>query len=136
MMNGLKHPSFFRPASRPTSPAPLPPASQLDGDRSTHPINKLSLSNFRRSTASSFSAVTPAVTTSTPTAPLIQDGSYLETLALKLSEAVSKALSQPTGPANASEQVLGKRPIPPGRGQALGSLIATFVLSVSRLSSI
>lgn len=132
-MNVLKNPSFFRPASRPTSPAPLPPVSQLDGDRSTHPINRLSLSNFRRSTASPFSTVT---STSTPTAPLIQDGSYLETLALKLSEAVSKALSQPTGPANASEQVLGKRPIPQGRGQALGSLIATFVLSVSRLSSI
>lgn len=127
-MNGLKHPSFFRPASRPTSPAPLQPASQLDGDRYTHPLNKLSLSNFRRSTASSTTA-TPSVITSTPTAPLIQDGSYLETLALKLSEAVSKALSQPTGPANASEQVLGKRPIPQGRGQALGSLIATELKS-------
>lgn len=123
MMNVLKNPSFFRPASRPTSPAPLPPASQLDGDRSTHPINRLSLNNFRRSTS------TTVPPTSTPTAPLIQDGSYLETLALKLSEAVSKALSQPTGPANASEQVLGRRPIPQGRGQALGSLIATELKS-------
>ena len=55
----------------------------------------------------------------------MQDGSYLEALSLKLSEAVSKALAQPSGPAG--ELLGGRRPIPAGRGQALGLLIASYV---------
>lgn len=58
-------------------------------------------------------------------APLVHDGSYLEALNLKLSEAVSKALAQPSGPANPGELVGGKRPIPTGRGRALGLVIAS-----------
>lgn len=129
MMNVLKHPSFFRPMSRPTSPAPVatpsatvPPSrpdSSLGFDRAPRPLNKLSLSNFRRPSPAPNTAPTPAPT------PLIQDGSYLEVLGLKLSEAVSKALAQPTGPAAANEQVSGRRPIPQGRGRALGALIAS-----------
>lgn len=46
-------------------------------------------------------------------------------LALKLSEAVSKSLAQPNGPPAANEQVAGRRPLPTGRGQALGGLIAS-----------
>lgn len=57
--------------------------------------------------------------------PLVHDGSYLEALNLKLSEAVSKALAQPSGPANPGELVGGKRPIPTGRGRALGLVIAS-----------
>ena len=57
----------------------------------------------------------------------MQDGSYLEALSLKLSEAVSKALAQPSGPAPAGELLGGRRPIPAGRGQALGLLIASYV---------
>jgi hypothetical protein len=49
----------------------------------------------------------------------------METLSLKLSEAVSKAFIQPSGPAVASELVGGKRPVPAGRGRALGALIAS-----------
>lgn len=56
---------------------------------------------------------------------LVQDGSYLQALSLKLSEAVSKALVQPTGPVPVGELVGGRRPIPVGRGQALGLLIAS-----------
>jgi hypothetical protein len=130
-MNVLKHPSFFRPMSRPSSPAPVatppvtaPPSrpdSSLGLDRAPRPLNKLSLSNFRRP-----SPAPSAVPAPTP-ATLVQDGTYLEMLSLKLSEAVSKALAQPTGPAAASEQVAGRRPIPQGRGHALGALIASYV---------
>ncbi|KAG5652476.1 hypothetical protein H0H81_004884 [Sphagnurus paluster] len=127
MMNVLKHPSFFRPASRPSSPPLTPPISPPNSrpssssglDRPPRSLNKLSLSNFRRpSTASS------VILNTTPTT-LVQDGSYLEMLSLKLSQAVSSALAQPTGPAAANEQVAGKQPIPKGRGHALGDLIAS-----------
>jgi hypothetical protein len=104
----MKNPSFFHP----TSPV---------FDHSPRTLNRLSLSNFRRPSP----APSPA--------PLIQDGSYLEVLSLKLSEAVSKALSQPAGPATTSEQLCGKRPIPTGRGTALGALIASCVSLISRL---
>ena len=124
MINALKHPSFFRPASRPASPvtqppnAPSRPNSSNDTDRPLRSINRISLNNFRRP---------PAGPVNAPLAPLVQDGSYLEVLSLKLSEAVSKALAQPTGPATMQEQVAGRRPIPQGRGCALGALIASFV---------
>jgi hypothetical protein len=130
MMHVLKNPSFFRPTSRPTSPAPLSPIapttrpdSGLAFERSPRAAHRLSLNNFRRPS--------PAPTApSTPT-PLIQDGSYLEILNLKLSEAVSKALIQPAGPATSSDQLVGKRPIPSGRGHALGALIASCVPFIS-----
>jgi hypothetical protein len=85
----------------------------IDRARPTH---RLSFGNFRR-------PLTP-VTSPSP-APVVQDGSYLEVLNLKLSEAVSKALAQPTGPAAPAESVGGRRPIPVGRGHALGALIAS-----------
>lgn len=122
-MNVLKHPSFFRPTSRPSSPVLAPPApSRTDSgvilDRASRPLNKLSLSSFRRSSPAPGAPAAAPIT-------LVQDGTYLEMLSLKLSEAVSKALAQPTGPAAANEQVSGKRPIPQGRGHALGTLIAS-----------
>jgi hypothetical protein len=118
----LKNPSFFWPASRPTSPAPgSPRPDQGTGyERSAHPLNKLSLSTFRRA-----SAPTPIPTATPAPATLVQDGSYLEMLNLKLSEAVSKTFVQPSGPAIANELVGGKRPVPAGRGRALGALIAS-----------
>lgn len=127
-MNVLKTPSFFRPASRPSSPAPTPPPALRSDptpvhstDRTARPLNKLALSTFRR--PSPASASSPRAT---PT-PLVQDGSYLEMLSLKLSEAVSRALAQPSGPALPYEIVAGKRPLPSGRGHALGTLIASYV---------
>lgn len=89
-------------------------------DRNSRPLNKLSFSGFKRS-SSLISVSSP------PPTLLVQDGSYLEALSLKLSEAVSKALAQPTGPALVGELVGGRRPIPAGRGQALGLLIASCV---------
>jgi hypothetical protein len=86
----------------------------------SRPLNKLSLTGFRRGSP----APSP---TSNPAAPLVQDGSYLEMLGLKLSEAVSKALAQPTAPAATNDLVAGRRPIPAGRGHALGALIASWV---------
>ena len=123
MINALKNPSFFRPMSRPASPAPTPPPTQADltttPDKATHPLtNKLSLNGFRRPTPTPLASAVPPPS-------LIQDGTYLEMLSLKFSEAVSKALAQPTGPANPGEALAGKRPLPAGRGSTLGSVIAT-----------
>ncbi|KAF9016098.1 hypothetical protein BDZ89DRAFT_1141699 [Hymenopellis radicata] len=122
-MHAIKTPSFFRPASRPSSPAPAPAPSRPDsgiGMERSRPFNKLSLTTFRRASP----APGPPATNNAP-APLIQDGSYLEMLGLKLSEAVSKAIAQPNGPPAAYEQVSGRRPLPSGRGHALGTLIAS-----------
>ncbi|KAG6862342.1 hypothetical protein C0995_016040 [Termitomyces sp. Mi166 len=126
-MNVLKHPSFFRPANHSSSAPPLtnssPPTSRPSSsngvERAARPLNKLSLSGFRRSSPS------PSVAMNIIPTTLVQDGSYLELLNLKLSEAVSKALAQPTGPAAPNEQLYGKRPIPAGRGYALGGFIAS-----------
>ncbi|KAJ7128917.1 hypothetical protein C8R43DRAFT_684615 [Mycena crocata] len=121
MINSIKAPSFFRPTSRPSSPAPLATTPRPDSvERTARPLTKLSsLSNFRRPSPA------PNPVSPVAPAPLIQDGSYLETLALKLSEAVSKALVQPTGTPIANDLVGGKRPIPTGRGRALGAVIAS-----------
>lgn len=117
-MHALKPSSLFRPSSRPSSPAPL--AARTDAavsvDRAPRNSHKLSLTSFRRPSP----APAPA-----PAAAIVQDGSYLEVLSFRLNEAVAKVLAQPTGPAAANEQVNGKRPIPPGRGRALGALIST-----------
>ncbi|KIJ67873.1 hypothetical protein HYDPIDRAFT_83895 [Hydnomerulius pinastri MD-312] len=120
MIYALKHPSLFRPSSRPTSPSPTssPHLDSAMGVDRARPHNRLSFNSFRRP-----SSLTPAASPSP--APLVQDGSYLEALSLKLSEAVSKALAQPTGPAAPNEMVGVKRPIPAGRGEALGLLIAS-----------
>lgn len=124
MINALKHPNFFRPSSRPASPAPAPvqPDSLYPMDKAAHPLNK-ALNNFRRPSP----APTPSPASTTPA--LVQDGSYLEMLSLKFGEGVSKALAQPTGLTNPAEMLAGKRPLPAGRGSALGALIATCVLA-------
>lgn len=82
------------------------------------PLSILALANFRRPSPSSVPVAAQAAT------PLVQDGSYLEVLSLKLSEAVTKALAQPTGPALPHEQLGGRRPIPAGRGHVLGAFIS------------
>jgi hypothetical protein len=116
----MKTPSFFRPSSRSSSAPPTPTAANkidyaIPSDRS-RPLSKLSLTSFIRPSPSAAASIAPV--------PLVQDGSYLEVLSLKLGEAVSKALAQPAGPGAAHEQLDGRRPIPTGRGLALGSFIA------------
>jgi hypothetical protein len=117
-MNSL--PSIFRPTSRPPSPTSgqvprLETGVKFERGARSH---RISLSTFRRPS--------PVATVAGPPVLLVQDGSYLEMLALKLSEAVSKALAQPTGPPTAANEILGGRhPIPAGRGYALGTLIAS-----------
>lgn len=129
-MNVLKTPHFFRPASRPasrpSSPSPAPASTtcteiSVTPDKTVKSLNKFSLGNFRRPT--------PVSASSSPT-PLVQDGSYLQTLSLKFSEAVSKALVQPPSLGFPSELVSGKRPIPQGRGHVLGSLISLYVYNL------
>lgn len=124
MTNILETPSFFRPSSRPSSPAPPVVPLRLESgplERHSRPLNRLSLSSLIRQPPSR----APSPTHTAP--PLVQDGSYLEMLSLKLSEAVSKALAPPIGPPSANEQMEARRIIPTGRGIALGSLIASYV---------
>ncbi|KAE9408569.1 hypothetical protein BT96DRAFT_953866 [Gymnopus androsaceus JB14] len=118
-MHSLKNPLSFRPSSRPTSPAPPPPSRPDSGigmERS-RPLTKLSLNNLRRASPAPAPSPLPVPLT------LVQDGSYLEMLSLKLSEAISKAVTQPSGSPTMNDVVGGKRPIPNGRGSALGTLI-------------
>jgi hypothetical protein len=125
IMNTLETPSFFRPSSRSSSPAPpvvsLRPESGQPLERHTRPLSRLSLGNLIRQPVSQ----PPSPTLKAPL--LVQDGSYLEMLSLKLSEAVSKALAPPIGPPSANEQMEARRIIPAGRGTSLGSLIASYV---------
>lgn len=116
-MHTLKNPLSFRPSSRPTSPAPPSRPDSGIGFERPKPLTKLSLNNLMRAS--------PAPAPSTMPAPLtlVQDGSYLEMLSLKLSEAISKAVTQPSGSPTMNDVVGGKRPIPNGRGSALGALI-------------
>ncbi|KAI0744240.1 hypothetical protein C8Q80DRAFT_1185765 [Daedaleopsis nitida] len=121
-MYPLKPTSFFRPSSRPTSPAPAPRQDTPTTTERARPLSKLSLSTFRRPSPS------PAIQNGAPSSTVVQDGSFVEVLGLKLSEAVSKALAQPAGPAtNPGELLAGRRPIPPGRGRTLGALIVSEI---------
>jgi|SRR6266540_6424187 len=120
-MNVLKAPTFFRP-STPTSATPTPsatarPESNHGVERGSRPLTKLSLGGFMRQPSLPTVASNPA--------PVVQDASYLETLGLKLSEAVTKALVQPVGASTATDLVSGKKPLPPGRGLALGNVISS-----------
>ncbi|KAL1941964.1 hypothetical protein VTO73DRAFT_6494 [Trametes versicolor] len=124
-MYTLRPTSFFRPSSRPTSPVPVPPGRQdtppvAATERVARPLSKLSLSNFRRPSPSPATGLASVST-------VVQDGSFMEVLGLKLSEAVSKALAQPSGPGVPGELLGGRRPIPQGRGYALGALIISEV---------
>lgn len=85
----------------------------------SRPLTKLSLNNLRRASPAPLSTPTPAPHT------LVQDGSYLEMLSLKLSEAVSRAVTQPSGTPAMNDVVSGKKPIPSGRGSTLGALIVS-----------
>jgi hypothetical protein len=117
----LKHSYFFRPVPRPESPALPPNASPPEPteglalpDRQPRAVNKITLPFLRQ---------TPAPSRAASPAPPARDGTYLEALSLKLSEAVTKALAQPAGAAAPTELLGGRRPIPAGRGTQLGALI-------------
>ncbi|KAJ4468323.1 hypothetical protein J3R30DRAFT_1702031 [Lentinula aciculospora] len=118
-MHSLKNPLSFRPSSRPTSPAPPSRPDSGIGMERSRPLTKLSLNNLRRASPAPFSSPMPAPHT------LVQDGSYLEMLSLKLSEAVSKAVVQPSGTPAMNDVVGGKKPIPHGRGSVLGALVVS-----------
>ena len=130
-MNALR-PSLFRPTGRPSppptptpalTPTSIPPRTEVATpiDKATRSIPKLSLTGFKKP---------PSTLTAPPSqaAAIVQDGSYLQVLSLKLSEGISKALTQPVGPAPANESLNGRRPIPAGRGRTFGSLIAVYVI--------
>ncbi|KZS98363.1 hypothetical protein SISNIDRAFT_492681 [Sistotremastrum niveocremeum HHB9708] len=134
-MHAIKSSPFLRPISRPASPAPQPaqppsrpdsgiafgelnPAAPLSRPSSGGPLKRLSISTIR--------GKSPARPPLNPVpATLVQDGSYLEALGLKLSEAVSRAVAAPPQGTQAGESFNGRKAIPPGRGKALGALIAS-----------
>jgi len=62
---------------------------------------------------------------SVPPPTLVQDGSYLQTLGLKLNEATNRAFAPVLG--GGSDSLKGRKPLPPGRGKALGALISRYV---------
>src|SRR6266404_1350644 len=116
-MNTLR-PSIFRPAGRPSpppTPTPTPTPTPLRADvpipvdKASRTISKLSLTGFKK----------PCPVQPSQTAAIVQDGSYLQVLSLKLSEGISRALAQPagTGTAPVNESLNGRRPIPAGRGR-------------------
>lgn len=104
-----------QPVTSVTDPGPtLDSLHPMSRPSSLGPLNRLALTSKKRT----------AVPTPAPT--LVQDGSYLEALSLKLSEAVSRALAQPTGTPATGEVIWnGRRALPKGRGSALGSLIGS-----------
>lgn len=125
----IRTPAFLRANTRPDSaasaqvvmaPLPAPPMepSLSGGERTSRPLNKITMGLLRATPASSPSRTASPI-------PLVQDGTYLEALSLKLSEAVTKALAQPAGLPVPGEILSGRRPIPAGRGTALGALIAS-----------
>ena len=65
------------------------------------------------------------------TTTLVQDGTYLDALGLKIGEAVSKALFLPNnsglGVGSGGDTLNGKRALPAGRGRALAEMIAGYV---------
>lgn len=112
------------------------------------PLNRLGLTPFRKANPSPAPSGTPnaqngsatPVVAPTPTASPGPTGpvnvSYLDSLGLKLGEAVNKALILPAAGhvsttvkvTDGSDAVLnGKRPLPAGRGRALGAMIAACV---------
>lgn len=122
-MNTLR-PSLFRPTGRPSpppTPTPTPASPRSDAvipaDKASRSIPKLSLTGFKK-------PASPPSESPSQAAAIIQDGSYLQVLSLRLSEGISKALAQPAGPAPANESLNGRRLIPAGRGRTFGSLIA------------
>ncbi|KAG9083920.1 hypothetical protein FRC06_004313 [Ceratobasidium sp. 370] len=130
-------PPAMTPLAAPTpgllAPTPLDinvPASPIDGTKDTkdslplrRPLGKLHLSAaFRRASPSP----TPIPTAGMDKTTTGTGSSYLDALALKLSEAAGKAIASPT-PAHNSDGLLlnGRRPLPLGRGKALGQLIVS-----------
>lgn len=120
----------MRPISRSSSPAPLARndsglvESRLEDIPVTRTSSRGTLNRLTLTTKRS-REVTPS---SNPSPTLIQDGSYLEALSLKLSEGISRALAPvtnvPTSAIITDDIFNGKKPLPAGRGRAFGNLIA------------
>lgn len=136
-MNAIRQAAFLRPISRASSPAPgvrgdsAPVETRVDEipitrTSSRGPLNRLTLT-AKRSRSNIPTTITPPATPAPPPT-LVQDGSYLEALSLKLSEGISKALAPvsalPAGTALIDDTFNGRKPLPSGRGRALGNLIA------------
>lgn len=136
-MNAIRQAAFLRPISRSSSPAPSARnesgviETRLDDipitrTSSRGPLNRLTLSAKKSRSSIPIEGTPPG--TPSPPQTLLQDGSYLEALSLKLSEGTSKALAPapliPSGAAVPDDVFNGRRALPAGRGRALGNIIS------------
>lgn len=136
-MNALKTPFLgsLRAGSASRAPSPAPAPAPTTAPAPPSPDLNQTADPLARGRVKTLSSLTPFKRAMSPAPPhqapppaptLVQDGSYMQALGLKLSEAVAKAVAQPVGPPAPGEPVVdGKRPLPPGRGKALGALIAS-----------
>jgi hypothetical protein len=148
----IRAPAFLS-RSQPPSPSPIRPASFAAADDSeatantpTHTRRALARlqKTFKRASLPSPTPVSsvPFPSGLTPLEPASSlPGQYLDTVGLRFAEAASKALANPTGPSSSSayasgailpakndpciQLLKGQKPLPPGRGAALGTLITS-----------
>lgn len=132
-----------RPAS-PASPAPAPLTDTVQSARNatahahgsaTVPTEDMSVQH-RTTPLSRIQNLTPftkrSAHTPTPTPPptpipsaIVQDGTYLNTLGLKLNEAATRALVTSTSSGSGPDSFKGRKPLPAGRGRFFAALIET-----------
>jgi hypothetical protein len=127
--------------ARAASPSPVPASDQFVEESTSTSQHKSISTNTSNTTANSngtalsrihtlakLRRLSPPTTPAPPPTPpptLVQDGSYLQTLGLKLNEATSRALAPVLG--GGSDSLRGRRPLPSGRGRTLGALISRYV---------
>lgn len=148
----IRTPAFLT-RSQPPSPAPTRPSSFAADDSGDAPTNAHTHTHraltrlqktFKRAPSPSPTPVNsvPFPSGLTPLEPASSlPGQYLDTVGLRFAEAASKALANPTGPSPPStyasgailpakndpcvQLLKGQKPLPPGRGAALGTLITS-----------
>ncbi|KDQ21525.1 hypothetical protein BOTBODRAFT_168778 [Botryobasidium botryosum FD-172 SS1] len=136
----------LRSSSRPSSPSPQRAdlsVTAMSGTGPAAPVaspipRPLTQNPFRRrSPTPQPSALTPAPDKGDALASS-GGGTYLDSFSLKMSEAVAKAVTNPvaTAPGDKDITLKGKKPLPLGRGKALGDLIISELRTVSSNSSL
>lgn len=138
----------LRAQSRPASPAPVfvdgsnnsANEENIVASKTANPITRiqnLSLTSFAKRGATPPPSPSPAGAVGgasipvTPPIAIVQDGTYLNTLGMKLNEAATRSLAMPivnNGSAISADVWRGRKPIPAGRGRQFALLIETYVI--------